>query len=80
MTRKASGGGAQPRQTKQPMPPAMLIGGIALIAIAVLIVVWLVSSPNRGSGGTPQIQVSSERLELGKQIFGEPVRASFRVH
>jgi hypothetical protein len=57
----------------------LLIGGIALIAVAVLALVWFALSPNRGSGGTPQLQVSADRLDFGKQIFNTPVHASFEI-
>jgi hypothetical protein len=60
-------------------PPLLLIGGIALIAVAILALVWIALSPNRSAGGTPQLQVSAERLDLGKQIFDRPVRASFEI-
>lgn len=79
MSKKASGGPARRHQNRSLMSPALLIGGIALVSLAVLIVVWIALSPNRGNGGVPQIQVNAERLELGKQLFGRPVRAAFTV-
>lgn len=79
MSRKNSGGANRASQTKQPGISPLLIGGIVLVVIAVLIFGWIAFSPNRGSAGTPQIKVSTERLELGKQVFDRPVRASFTV-
>lgn len=55
----------------------LLIGGLVLGASAVLALVWLTLTPNRGDGGKPQLQLSTERLELGKQILGSTVHASF---
>jgi hypothetical protein len=57
----------------------LLLGGIALGAIVVVALVWIMLTPNRGDGGKPQLQVSTERLELGKQSLGSTVRASFTV-
>jgi|SRR5581483_3023212 hypothetical protein len=66
------------RQSRQ-NSSRLLIGGIALVAVAVLALVWFALSPNRGSGGTPQLQVSADRLDFGKQIFNTPVHASFEI-
>src|SRR5438046_701573 len=57
----------------------LLLAGIALGAIIVVALVWIMLTPNRGDGGKPQLQVSTERLELGKQSLGSTVRASFMV-
>lgn len=79
MSKKTSRGGVQHHQPKKSMPSVWLIGGIVLVGVAVLLMVWFAASPKRDSGGTPQIQVSAERLDLGKQVFNQPVRASFTV-
>jgi hypothetical protein len=57
----------------------LLLGGIALIAIALLALVWFALTPPRGSGATPQLQVSTERLDFGKQVFEKSVHASFQI-
>lgn len=57
----------------------LVIGGILLISIAVLSLVWITLTPNRGDAGAPQFQVSAERLDLGKQLFDRSVRASFTI-
>jgi hypothetical protein len=57
----------------------LMLGGMALVAVAVLALVWVMLTPIRGDGGKPQLQVSTERLDLGKQILGSTVRASFTV-
>lgn len=78
MSKKAPGGTArQPRNKSSGISP-LLVGGLVLIVVAVGILAWVALAPNKG-GGVPQIQVSAERLELGKQIFDRPVRASFTV-
>jgi hypothetical protein len=56
-----------------------MLGALALGILAMLALVWFLLAPNRGSGGVPQIQVSAERLDLGKQIFDRPVHATFEV-
>lgn len=68
-----------PIQRKRNPPAWLLIGGIALGAIVVLALVWVALTPNRGNGGVPQLQVSTERLDLGKQILGNTVHASFNI-
>lgn len=55
----------------------LLLGGIALVAIAIVAFVWLALAPS--SGGTPQIQVDNERIDFGKQPFERPVRATFQI-
>ena len=55
----------------------LLLGGIALVAIAIVVFVWLALAPS--SGGTPQIQVDNERIDFGKQPFERPVRATFQI-
>lgn len=57
----------------------LFLGSLTLIAIAILVLVWFALIPNRPSGGTPQLGVSTDRLDLGKQIFGKTVHASFQV-
>lgn len=79
MSKKVSGGPVRRHPSRSFGSPVLLIGGIALVSVAVLILAWIALSPNRGNGGVPQIQVSAERLELGKQIMGRPVRAAFTV-
>ncbi len=56
----------------------LLLGGIGLIAVAVLAAVWITLTPSTG-GGSPQIQVDAERIDLGKQPFERPVRATFQI-
>lgn len=34
-------------------------------------------TPNRGDSGTPQLQVSTERLDLERQSLGNSVHTSF---
>ncbi|HZQ08102.1 MAG TPA: hypothetical protein VFD70_16075 [Anaerolineae bacterium] len=68
-----------PRPRRRSLTPVLLIGGIALIALAILGLVWMGLGSNRTSGGTPQLQVNTERLDFGKQIFGKTVHASFDV-
>ncbi|MDL1894853.1 hypothetical protein FBQ82_01135 [Anaerolineae bacterium CFX7] len=61
-------------------PTALLVlGGIVLISAAIIIIVWFALAPNRNANGTPQLQVNTERLDLGKQTFNNTVRASFSV-
>lgn len=79
MTKKSRGKTVPRSGQKRSLTPLLLIGGIALIAIAVLGLVWLALPRNRGNGGVPQLQVNTERLDFGKQIFGHPVHASFDV-
>lgn len=57
----------------------VVVGGIAVAAVLVLALVWSTLAPRHSYGGRPQLQVSTERLELGKQIFGHTIRASFTV-
>jgi hypothetical protein len=56
-----------------------VVAGIVVVAVVVLGLVWFATTPNGGSGGTPQMQVSAERIDLGKQSFETPVQASFDV-
>lgn len=74
-----SRGNARHSDNRRSFPPLLLIGGIALVLIAVAAMVWVGLAPKSGSGGTPQLQVSSERLDLGKQLFNQNVRASFEI-
>lgn len=60
-------------------PTLALLGGVVVLSFAILAFVWFLLTPNRGAGGVPQMQVDTERLELGKQIFDRTVRASFTV-
>ena len=61
-------------------PTALLVlGGIVLISAVIVAFVWFALTPNRNANGTPQMQVNTERLDLGKQIFNKAVRASFTV-
>jgi hypothetical protein len=78
MAKKSRGTQAHHHNTGGSFPPFLLIGGIVLVAIAVAALVWVGLSPNRG-GGTPQLQISAERLDLGKQVFDRNVRASFEI-
>lgn len=74
--------GAQKNRQSQSKPnrsSLLLIGGIVLIAAAVMVMVWFAVGPNRGNGGVPKLETSAERLDLGKQIFDQPVRATFTV-
>ena len=68
-----------PVRRKRNLSAWLLIGGLALGAIAVLIIVWITLTPNRGDGGPPLLQLSTERLDLGKQTLGKTVHASFEV-
>lgn len=81
MSKKSKGKLARhaPRRDRRNWSSWLLIGGLALIAIAVLALVWFELTPNRGNGGTPQLQVSTDRLEMGKQILGSTVHASFDI-
>ena len=56
-----------------------LVRRLALIGLAILALVWFALTPNRGSGGVPQLQVSTDRLDMGRQTFGNTVYASFDV-
>ncbi len=56
----------------------LLLGGIALVAIAIVAFVWISLAPSSG-GGAPQIQVDNERIDFGKQPFERPVRATFQI-
>lgn len=76
---KKSHGSARRTDSRRSFPPLLLIGGIALVVIAVAAMVWVGLSPRSGNGGAPQLQVSSERLDLGKQVFDRNVRASFEI-
>jgi hypothetical protein len=62
---------------KKSAPSALLRVGIALVAIAVLALMWVALNPARG--GTPQIQVNTERIDLGVQPFERRVRADFQL-
>lgn len=64
---------------KRNLFPFILLGGLALVAIVILALTVIALTPNRTYGGTPQLQVSTARLDLGKQILGTTVRASFTV-
>lgn len=64
---------------KPSLSPLLVLGGLALLAVVVLTLVFIALSPNHPNGGTPQLQVNSDRLELGKQIFGQSIRASFTI-
>lgn len=66
-------------QKKRDSSTWLLLGGLALVAIAVLVLVWIALTPQRGNGGPPKLQVNTERLELGKQVLGKTVHASFDV-
>jgi hypothetical protein len=81
MSKKSRGNSGRPvpRPGKQNQSSWLLLAALALGSIAIVAVVWFALTPNRGSGGVPQLQVSAERLDLGKQIFDRPVRASFTV-
>ena len=80
MTKKSQGKPSHHPVRRKPKTSAwLLIGGLALVAVAVLALVWITLTPNRGDGGPPQLQVSTERLDLGKQILGKTVHASFDV-
>jgi len=67
------------RQRKSGSSGWLLLGGLVLVSAAVLVLVWFMLTPTRGSGGTPQLAVNTERLDFGKQIFGNTVHASFEV-
>lgn len=80
MTKKSRANSVKGAQRKQsPNSTWLLIGGIALVGIAVLVLVWFALTPNRGNGGTPQLQVNTDLLDLGKQTLGKSVHASFEV-
>lgn len=79
MSRKSHVNTVHRAQKKRNTSSLLLIGGLLLIAVAVLVMVWISLTPNRGNGGTPQLQVSAERLDLGRQIFNRPIRASFTL-
>lgn len=55
-----------------------VLGGVVVAAVA-LGMVWFALTPNRSSGGIPKLETSAERLELGRQTFNQPVRATFTV-
>lgn len=67
------------KQSKRGSSTWLLFGGLALVSIAMLVLVWFALTPQRGNGGVPKLQVSTERLELGKQILGNTVHAKFEV-
>lgn len=67
------------KQSKSGSPAWLLVGGLALVSIAILVLVWFALTPQGGNGSVPKLQVSSERLELGKQILGNTVHAKFDV-
>jgi hypothetical protein len=81
MSKKAKVHSGRPvKQAGQPnRSPWLLLGGLALGSLALVALVWSALTPNRNNGGVPQLQVSTERLDLGKQIFDRPVRASFTI-
>ena len=80
MTKKSQSKSNHHPVRRKPIPAAwMLLGGLALGAIAVLILVWISLTLNRGDGGPPQLQVSTDLLDLGKQTLGKTVHASFEV-
>lgn len=79
MTKKSHRNPVAPARARS-RTPLLILGGIVLVAIAVVALVWIALTPNRGSnGGVPQLEVNTERLDLGKQIFESPVHASFDV-
>ncbi len=67
------------RKKRQQNSSWFLFVGIALIAVALLAFIWFALTPQRASSGTPQLQVNTERLDFGKQIFEKPVHASFQI-
>lgn len=79
MSKKTGAQKNRPSPSKRNSSAPLLIGGIVLIAAAVLVMVWLALTPSRGDGGIPKLETSAERLELGKQIFDQPVRATFTI-
>lgn len=80
MTKKSQSKSNQhPVRRKRNTSAWLLTGGLALVAIAVLALVWITLTPNRGDGGPPLLQLSTERLDLGKQTLGKTVHASFEV-
>lgn len=79
MAKKNSANPARRSKRQLHTTSLLMIGGILLLAVVILAGVWFVTTPNQSSGGTPQLQVSTERVDLGKQIFDRPVRASFTI-
>ncbi len=59
---------------------SLLLAAAGLVLVAALLgLVWVATSTSRSNGGTPQVQVNTERIDLGKQIYETPVQASFEV-
>jgi hypothetical protein len=69
--------GAAPskKNTKWLLPVAVIL----LTAIVALGLFWIFAAPNRGNAGSPQLQLSAERIDFGKQTFETPVEARFEV-
>ena len=76
---KFNSGRQGPRAQNQNRSAWLLLVALSLGSLAIVALVWFALMPNRDNGGVPQLQVSAERLDLGKQIFDRPVRASFTI-
>lgn len=76
---KRKQGSAQTGRSRFNSTTLLLLGGIVLISAAIVVFIWFLLTPNRTAGGAPQMQLSAERVDLGKQAFNTPVRASFTV-
>ncbi len=49
----------------------------AAVVLFIGIAVFLAMNPT--ASGTPRLQIDQERIDLGKRIFNQPVRAVFNV-
>ena len=50
---------------------------VAVVVLSIGVGVFL--ALNQTAAGTPRLQVDREKIDLGKQIFDKPVRATFNV-
>lgn len=83
-TRKTKARAAEQfRQRAQQERNRKLKTWIPIVVIGMLVVAFaafvFASSTVNSTSGTPHLQVDSEKIDLGKQIFNKPVRAAFTV-
>lgn len=79
MAKKSNANPTRRRGTSSRSPTLFILGGIAIVAAVILVWVAFSLTPASQSGGAPKLQVSTDRLDLGKQLFDHTVHASFTI-
>lgn len=78
MSEKNNSKSIRSSNNKKTVSPVLWIGGIVVGVIVILALLGLALAP-RASSGTPQLQVDTERIDLGVQPFEKRVSASFQI-